>query len=156
MHSTVSIGLVAFGLLGSVIGAGADNSALSACRAVPDDAARLACYDVLADAPTAPAATPPSPETLFGRDAVQSDEIVRQAAGIDQLDELQLRVVSARADPLGKAVLAFDNGQVWAQLDSPPARIKPGEDVRIRRAALGSYLLLREGGGRGIRVRRIN
>lgn len=159
----------------------ADDAALRACRGIADDARRLACYDALAGAPdTKPASTPqspttsavaapapaaaaatpanpsaPSPEELFGRDAAQSGEIIRQAAGIPQLDRLRTRITAVAEDPAGKAIVTMANGQVWNQIDRPPARLAPGEEIEIRRAAMGSFLLVRDAGGRGIRVRRI-
>jgi hypothetical protein len=93
---------------------------------------------------------------LFGIDAARSEEALRAAAGVGRIDELELRVASVRIDAEGKPVFEFENGQAWRQLDSPAARLQPGAVVRIRRAAFGSYVLLRpDGGGRAIRVRRI-
>lgn len=151
---------------------------LARCRDIGDAAARLQCYDAIASpaalathspdqrpAEAAGAAAPasvaaatatstPSPEALFGVDAQQSEEALRQAAGVGRLEELESRIASVRVTAEGKPVFVLDNGQVWRQLDSPPARLQAGEVVRIRRASLGSYLLLRPDGGRGIRVRR--
>ena len=134
------------------------------CRAIAEDAARLACYDKLPDRPpgsatVVPMAPPaaevaPSSETLFGRDTVESEDMVRRAAGIGRLDEITVRVSGVKKDPLGKLVLTLDNGQVWVQIDSATSRIESGDVVRIRRAALGSYLLAGADGKRSIRVRR--
>jgi len=106
--------------------------------------------------PAAPAAAPaPTPEELFGLDPARSDARVRDAAGIGRVEELPLRVAEVRRDATGKAVLGFDNGQAWAQLDTTPVRLAPGDAVVIRRAAFGSYLLMPATGNRSIRVRRI-
>lgn len=148
---------------------------LQTCRAIADDAARLACYDRLADAAdksntivsvteltpaTAPPLPPPpasapTPEELFGHDAVTSEEMMRQAAGIGRLEELDQRVTAMRRSPDGKLVLTLANGQVWAQIDSRRVRLAAGDEVRIRRAAMGSYLLAGADMTQGIRVRRI-
>ncbi len=185
MRKTTTVGLAVVGLFVAASAGAVDDQALQACRETAQDDARLACYDALeatpagaaaagargaespvsaaaasaaapavAAIPAAPIATP-SPEELFGKDAVQSDEMVRKAAGIGSLDSLRLKVASVRTDPYGKAVLTFENGQVWSQLDSPPARIKVGETVEIRRATMGCCLLIRDAGGRSVRVRRI-
>jgi len=149
---------------------------LQACRRVAMDGARLACYDALADGTTRPgktslddsrptsvptAAAPanttpaaPSPEELFGRDATQSEQMVRQSAGIGRVEQITAQVTEVRAGTYGKLVVTLDNGQVWRQLDSPAPRMKAGDKVRIRRAALNSYVLVRAEGGRAIRVHR--
>ncbi len=144
-----------------------------------DDAKRLACYDQFAaalaaetppDAPEVAAASPiaspapgpasagpgsPTPEELFGRDAVAAERLVRESAGIERLEEIHRRVVAARVNPAGKLVITLDNGQVWEQIDSPMPRITAGTEVRIRSAAFGSYLLGTENTPRGVRVRRL-
>ena len=134
---------------------GADT--LADCRAIADDAARLACYDALAGsaaplaaapAPAA-AATTPSAEEMFGRDT----ESLRRATGVE-LDEITGTVAAVQTAYGGKIVLQLDNGQVWAQVDTTPIDLRTGEAIRIRRAALGSYLLSEVGHNRSIRVRR--
>jgi len=149
------------------------------CRAMADDAKRLACYDQFAAAlaretppdapevatasPTAgPAASPapagpaaPTPEELFGRDAVAAEQLVRESAGIERLEEIRRRVVAVRVNPASKLVITLDNGQVWEQIDSPMPRISAGTEVHIRSAAFGSYLLGTDNTPRGVRVRRL-
>lgn len=165
---------LAAGLTWAITASAAADS-LSACRSIAEDAARLVCYDALADqsvkvaTPPMPAVDParaaaaaaqgaapppPSPEELFGRDAVQSEDMVRRAAGIGRVEEIRGRVESVQLDPYRKLVLTLDNGQVWSQVDSPSPNFRSGDEVRIRRAAMGSYLLNRVDGERTIRVRR--
>lgn len=164
MRRATPIRLAGAGLL-SLAAYGTTDGDLAFCRGIAEGAARLACYDKLADRPVpgpatvvavAPssAATSPSSETLFGRDTVESEDMVRRAAGIGRLDEITMRVSGIKKDPLGKLVLSLDNGQVWVQIDSSTSRIRSGDVVRIRRAALGSYLLTGADGKRSIRVRR--
>jgi hypothetical protein len=146
------------------------------CRAIADDAARLACYDRLASeaagAPESgpvddvaaradaaqspsPAGPPPTPEDLFGRDAVAAEQIVRETAGIGRLDAMTGRVAELRRDPEGNLLLTLEGGQVWRQVDGPAPRLAIGDDIRIRRAAFGSYLLAAPGTTRTFRVRRL-
>lgn len=57
--------------------------------------------------------------------------------------------------PTGEWVVTLDDGQVWAQIDaSSRARLVVGESVTIRKASLGSYLLVTSG-GIATRVRRV-
>jgi hypothetical protein len=158
--------LALLGALATGLAHGASDAALRACRTISADAARLACFDRLVDGTAEPAAAAasaaapappqPTPEQLFGRDAAESEAIVRQSAGIGRAQELSLTVTAWRAGAHDKAEVTFSNGQVWQQLDSPLARLKPGDQVVIRRAAFGSYLMTRPGGGRSIRMRRID
>ena len=53
-----------------------------------------------------------------------------------------------------RALRSTDDGQTWEQIDTTPLPVKAGAEVRIRRAALDSYLLSLAAGGQGIRVRR--
>jgi hypothetical protein len=164
MYWVTLLRLAGIGLY-SLAAYGTGDGGLAVCKKVAEDTARLACYDRLADSPVAadtqaipvapfPAAATPSPETLFGRDTVQSEDMVRRAAGIGRLDEIAAGVVAVEYGPTGKAVLTLDNDQVWSQLDTSKFRIKSGNTVRIRRALLGSYLLTAGEGKTSIRVRR--
>ncbi len=180
MQRAVRAGFLGVQLLAVPHAAIATGDSLQGCLAIADDTARLACYDRLAaatpaEAPAADAAVPasvavapvgpsvaapvaaaaPTPEELFGRDAVASDEIVRRAAGIGQLQEIRRQVTTLRRSAEDKLILSLDNGQVWAQLDTLTIRLSTGDEVRIHRAAMGSYLLDGPGGARAIRVRRV-
>jgi len=160
--------IAAVGLAWALTVSGAAGT-LSACRSIAEDAARLACYDTLAEhpapVPAAPAATmpalgageatpPPSPAELFGRVASQSEDIVLRAAGIEPIEEIRAWVTGVQLDPYGKLIVTLDNGQVWSQIDSPAPNLKSGDEVRIRRAAMGSYLLSKVDSKRSSRVRR--
>ena len=174
-------GILACAALGLTSGTGASaGNPLSDCRSIAGDDARLVCYDALADkqaqsvstpepdgqspataaiaaaaAPPAPAALPPpSPEELFGRNAVQSDDAVRSAGGVGRLEEITATLAGVHVAPYGKLVLMLDNGQVWSQIDTTTLDVKNGDEVRIRRASLGSYLLTPADSNRAIRVRR--
>jgi hypothetical protein len=161
----------------AVTAAAGHDAGLAACRAIAADAARLACYDRLAGEASGPAAAPlpaptpigpvptagapaqpapvPTPEELFGRDAVAAEAIVRESAGIGQMEELRQPVASVGRNAEGRLVIALANGQAWLQVDGPAPRLAAGEEARIRRAAFGSYLLTTPAVTRGIRVRRI-
>jgi hypothetical protein len=56
----------------------------------------------------------------------------------------------------GRATFTLDNGQQWQQIDDEStANVRSGGEVRIRRAALASFLMHVESGGPAIRVRRV-
>lgn len=139
---------------------------LLACRAEQDDAKRLACYDGQVDAQarapgaaadgagSAPGAA--NAEERFGMEGeLARDERERARAEGRELEELRSTVaaVASRAD--GSLTISLENGQVWTSRESDPGvSLKVGDPVRIRRRAMGSYVL----NGRSswsIRVKRV-
>jgi hypothetical protein len=69
--------------------------------------------------------------------------------------ELQVERIAGRAD--GGATFIMSNGQIWSQVD--PQRVynvRVGDTVTIRRAAMGSFMLIGTRGGSSHRVRREN
>jgi hypothetical protein len=71
------------------------------------------------------------------------------------LERISARVETVRRQPAGELVLTLDNGQVWAQLEPDPRlRLATGDAVTIRKAALGSYMLV-TANRYGTRVRRV-
>lgn len=169
---------MAVGLAPAVV-CGADS--LAQCAQLPDDAERLACYDRLAGrAPSVPtvatglAATQssgPAPATAPARAAVVASE---PAAAPDPVADFGLSqqalkerdpdgwaesitgtVGSVAQSASGRYVVALDNGQVWAQTETNAHPVlKAGDVVKIKRAALGSFVL---NGPRSVswRVRRV-
>ncbi len=130
--------------------AGDTQAALCACRAMADDAARLACYDREADrvaalpaADAAPAAPVLSPEERFGRRGVIArEEEDREKAAMRELGELHATVTEIWTRSDGLMRITLDNGQVWSQNRPDPFfRLKTGEKVKIEPAALGSFLM---------------
>jgi len=140
-----------------------------ACSSIAEQAARLACYDgavgrlreaqssgnlVAVDRQQAETVereafgfSLPSLPRLFGNrgDGAASPEIAEMALEIDR--------VSRRND--GTATFYMTNGQVWTQIDNENARnVRPGGQVTVRRATLGSFLMSVEAGGPALRVRR--
>ena len=129
---------------------------LDACRGIVNNSERLACYDALAGRASSQNESPAaiSAESLFGRDAVQTNAVLQQQTGIStpQSVDAEIRSTDWRAD--GKLLLNLQNGQQWEQIDGRPLPLAPGDTIRIRKAAFGSYLLYKQSGGRSIRVRR--
>lgn len=131
-------------------------SELEACRSIASDRARLACYDALADStpPPGDALAAISGESLFGRDAARTSTALQEQTGIKppQMLDTEITSVETRAD--GKLLFTLQNGQRWEQIDGRPLPLAPGDSIRIRKAAFGSWLLYKQSGGRSIRVRR--
>lgn len=124
--------------------------ALRACRAEPDDARRLACYDremdrIGKEQATVAAESPPvlTPEEQFGRTgAMARDESDRKNKETRDLGELIATVTEIWTRSDGLMVYTLDNGQVWKQnAPDPHFRLKAGEKVKIQPAAMNSFLL---------------
>ena len=91
-----------------------------------------------------------------GPKADNKDQSVAAAAVADDIEEQSFTVVSTR-ESAGRIVLTLENGQVWrlteaGELNAPK---RPPYSVKIRTAAMGSFILTVEGRNKGYRVRRV-
>lgn len=132
-------------------GAIADDAALRQCRAVANDAARLACYDALPlQTPMAPVAAAPvaaAPATASSFGLPRSDEATQTIAST-------IVGVFEGWDPGTRIRLA--NGQLWQVVDdSRGVYALRDPKVTVRRGALGSFVLDIDGVKRLPRVRRL-
>jgi hypothetical protein len=145
-------------------------SALYACAEVSDDAARLACFD----GATARMRAAQDSGDLVAVDRSQVETMQRESFGFNlpsissllpsltsdrseppQL-QVELEVERLIQNPNGRFTFVMSDGQQWTQVESTPVRnVRAGDAVTIRRAALGSYLLISERGGASVRVRRV-
>lgn len=155
-----SLLLIASTLSGAAFAA--DDAAMLACRALPDTAKRLACYDAIpvgAAAPmaarsSAPAAAPvpaASPEQNFGLRPVVTKQKDAEPAAIHSS-------VVGRFDGWSPGtVLTLANGQVWKVTDDTDAvlPIMQNPKVEITRGLLGAYFLQVEGHTNSARVARV-
>jgi hypothetical protein len=155
------------------------------CRAMASTVARLGCYDQIVDAHTTstnhsaetataenalPAAAAVntaatstaepaanfSQEALFGKNVAAIEKSVREATGTTEINQIEARVSKIKTSATGYAVITLDNGQVWKQTDSSRLRLSDNDQVTIRRAALGSFMLNKAGKKTIMRVRRIS
>jgi len=129
------------------------------CAAIEADAARLACYDAsfrkaaTGDRPTAQpsaAVTEAEAEGKFGL-------TLRTLPGRSQLERLTSRVTDISKRGMAKPVLTLENGQHWSPIEPTDFNyFRPGDQITIRPAALGSFLAKKEDLSRTVRVRRID
>jgi hypothetical protein len=140
------------------------------CAAVADNAARLACYDeafgrpagaaasaTAASTPTAPTAANAPVAAVTTGVAVDPAGNAREEFGLNQADKRALaasqgtpapdsmtgKVVNVAHRATGESVVTLEGGQVWIEVDSyTSVAIRPGDVVTIRKAALGSYMLV--------------
>ena len=126
---------------------------LLACRAITATDARLACFDAAAAA--FDTAEQQGEVTVIDR--VQARETRTRLFGLDldtanlfgrlrqddPVDAIETTLTSGRQDGRGQWTFVLADGSVWKQIDMEQvtARVGPGASVRIRQAAMGSYLL---------------
>jgi len=144
-----------------------------ACASVTDEAQRLACYDGAVGRLRAAQ----SAGELVAVDRAQVQEIERESFGfslpslprifsrsdgaggsgaaVQQTERLTLQVAAIRQRNTGVYVVTMSNGQVWEQSDQiSMRRLRAGDQVEIRRASLGSFMLYHDRGP-AVRVRRL-
>ena len=156
-------------------------AALRLCASQADDGMRLRCYDSemrrlsevhaapAVSAPVAAAAAPSrddgpvpavtasmTPEEVFGfSGSVAQAEIDRRDERLNAVDKIEAAVTKVDRRPYGEWVVTLANGQVWAQKSvEPGVKVQAGDQVVIRRASLGSFLMSTPA-GRSTRVSRI-
>jgi hypothetical protein len=132
------------------------------CRQLPDEAARIACYDniPLGQPAAAPAASPASPQAPAARapTGFGGEQLPRPAAAAPaEPREMTARLSAVAERRPGVYLLTLEDGAQWEFIDSVPPSYDPpqrGKTVELIGAALGSYLL-RYDGQRGVRIRRV-
>ncbi|WP_420138275.1 hypothetical protein [Sphingomonas sp.] len=129
---------------------------LLSCRSVTETTARLACFDTQAAALYAAtqnkqitvvdaAEMKKVRRSLFGFQLPRLNLLARDTAGNDpekDIDEIQSTIKSAFQRGDGRWVVVLDDDARWVQNDSTTLRFdaKAGDPIRIRKAAMGSYL----------------
>jgi len=171
---TVLIALIASGVSSAAVGQDSVQArperltALMACRSQTDPTQRLACFDaaaasldqaerqgevIVVDRQQVTEAR----RQLFGFDLPSMPSLFERGERAPALNAVETTLT--RATPVGNGLWVFTlgDGSVWRQVNMEATRFseRPGQPVRVRRAAVGSYLLT-IGSGRAVRVRRVN
>jgi hypothetical protein len=141
---------------------------------VPTDVAaqrEIAPATPVATAPVAgtpPAAPVPAPTASAGITAAAaattkaepvedfglSEQARREREGVVTTTSITARIESVGQTTDGRQAVTLDNDQMWVQLEaSTRVRLRTGDEVTIRRAALGSFILTKPNSG-SMRVRR--
>lgn len=159
------IALTIIGILLSGSMAAAQGAATAReCASIADDPARLACYDAAFGrpggqaGPSTTAVPAPAPAPAAGvatatataakaREEFGLTEVEKQARdpakAEAQSESITGRVAGLGYRPTGELIVTLDDGQVWHQIESGRSVVlKPGDEVTIRKASLGSYLLV--------------
>ena len=140
------------------------------CRPIADVAERAACYDRAID--ELMAAEQQGEFVAVDRGRVEAAQ--RESFGFDlpsisgliprfgrggsvELQALELQVERVVTLPDGRRMFVMTDGQRWSQVEPQRSgNVRAGDAVTVRRAAVGTFLLVSERGGAGHRVRRQN
>lgn len=139
-------------------------TALEKCRAVGDDAARLACYD--RDVAVLVSASEKGTVSLVSQERVEKTRrglfgfslprVGLFGGGDGELTELESTITGVRRYGRDGYVLTIAEGSEW-QIASAPMRLRTpegGDPVVLRKASLG-YYFLRIDGQNGVKARRV-
>ncbi len=122
------------------------------CRAIADDAERLACFDrtVVQMA----AATTKRDLVILDRESMRETRKglfgfslpkLKLFGGGDYIDEreevkeIESTITGIRGDPNGHTIYVIEGGARWQQAEARDVYPEVGNPIRIRRAAFGSY-----------------
>ena len=135
------------------------------CRKLADNTARLACYDSAASA--LDQAEAKGDIVVVNRE--QARKVRRQAFGFsmpsislfergekpEEVAQASDKIASVRKLLSGKWEFRLESGAIWVQVDLTelPLDPKPGQPVKIQKAAMGSYAMT-VGNQRSIKVHR--
>lgn len=136
---------------------------LTECQTFPNAEERLACYDDRMA--VMHAATAAGDVVIAGRTEIDAARramfglttpSVPSIFGGDTIESLETTLERATLTANGAWIFYLADGSIWRQIDNTrvsTTRTRNGEEVRVRKAALGSYFL-KLGSSRAVRVRR--
>lgn len=140
---------------------GAEPSGLAhPCAGIDESEARLACYDEAFGRPAGVPDTdrrtdPEKAREEFGLSEAQLQTKDPKRARDKGPDSIEAIVARLAYQPGGERVVWLDNRQIWLQTEvTIRGTLTKGDKVRIRKAALGSHMLVTPDGV-ALRVRRI-
>lgn len=148
------------------------SSLLKQCAALKSTNERIACYDKVASndqkqdsqvseqvvTPRLPATkqqayTEDQPQTAVDKFGAKK---LRKPKQESEPEQIVLTVASTKQNVYKKWILTMENGQKWKQIDSEAyINFYAGDQVEIRKAMLGSFLLKKVDSNKSIRVSRI-
>ncbi|NRA69762.1 MAG: hypothetical protein HRU24_01985 [Gammaproteobacteria bacterium] len=153
--------IVCSAILSSNIYAQTIEQQLNQCAQISQASARLSCFDTLTTAHSttrAPIVKVIAPEQPTVKAAVQEVQPLFgfETKVISQTPErIIASITSLSKNPYGLYKISLDNGQVWKQMSSTQFKLSTNEQIFIKKGALGSFLLGKEGRNKSIRVKRV-
>lgn len=178
MRSCFGLVLIAVGILGSGTASAApakdkvqplppEFSRLMACRSIADGTQRLACYD--REIAVVGSANARGDIVVVNREEIRKTRRSLFGLALPDLgvfgggdlpgdaDRLETTIKYAKQGPNGKWLFVLAEGGQWVQLDSQDFIVDPaaGQPVRVKRGAMGSYMM-NVNGQHAVAVHRVN
>ncbi len=134
------------------------------CIGIANNTDRLACYDAALRPTVETAEAAEEKKTRwfgFSRTAnvEKKEDFGKRAPEKDAITEISAKITDVTFRRKTAYRIVLDNGQIWEQLsgDSRFIKIKDGiaYDATVKKAAMGSFRMTIEPGGKTIRVRRV-
>ncbi|NVK24115.1 MAG: hypothetical protein HWE10_04240 [Gammaproteobacteria bacterium] len=132
-----------------------ENNPLTQCRNIQNDNDRLACYDKIPLTTVATNLPEKSADKKTNQPISASDKFGLKQPVEEQLESIFAKVTKLKKVGYGSFIIHMDNEQIWRQIDSARFRLKVGDEVEIKSASLGSFLLKKAGSNKTIRVKRL-
>lgn len=152
---------VAFSFLSFQVLAESVEQQLVDCSQLKKASLRLVCFDTVtstikAEQRNQGSAAIPQPSTTPSQPAATQPEFgFEQKVMTKTPEKILSTVISLKKGPYGSYTVNLENGQIWKQSGSEKFRLKTGDAIYIKKGALGSFLLGKEGKNKKIRVKRI-
>lgn len=161
MFKIVLLAAVSAGLLSSAAAQAQSRAAerpallnsLTECRRISDHAARLSCFDQAAAAIDEAESRrdlvvvdrnqlSKTRRTLFGLTLPNLSIFGDDSPDAEGVQRIESTIQKVAQSPYGKWLLTLEDGATWEQTDSRNLPITPkvGHNIKIRKAAMGSYL----------------
>lgn len=74
---------------------------------------------------------------------------------VKEPEYITLVVEKIKKNPYGDIIVYLQEGQVWKQTDGRALRLKQNDKVIVKKGALNSFQMMKEGGSRLMKVKRI-
>lgn len=146
-------------------------TAVYACSQINEDAERLHCFDAAVSQLRQAA----NQGEFVAVDRRRVEEIRRESFGFSlpsvaslipriggndnaaqEQESIQVRIAQIITRPDGYYIFVMADGQRWRQTERRHLTFRAGDQVTIRRASMGSFMLVPEGNGGAHRVHREN
>lgn len=132
---------------------------LEKCRTEQDTSKRLTCYDEIIpqnDGSLTQKATELGHQVVSAEQTADNFGKENRQVTNNHVDQIYATVSKVSSNARKQLIIELDNGQIWQQRDSERYPLQTGEQIYIKRGALGAFYLGKDSINRTLRVVRSN